>query len=370
MLAHLQDGSYDGATILKPETAKMMHNVVQSTMAPGMLGFCLGFYQEDRNGVRIISHEGDTIPFHSNLHLLLDKNVGIFMSFNSRGKDADVGKVRQAVFRKFMDRYYPFAPPEEETVADPRSDGARVAGSYQFSRRTESALRILSALGGVTITAHPDGTIESSVLKDYAGNPKQWREVGPLTYREMNGQAHLKFVTNANGAVDYWVSDDFIPVLTFQRLHGLKQARYFNSMAPGFVAVVVLTLITWLGGWLVRRRLSASLVLASPQRELRIASRAGAVLVLLMLGAWTWFLVRVQAVNGAESANKWLVLAYLVSVLGTLGVLALIVESASRVLRGPGGWVVRVSEAVLLFFSLYGLWAIFSYGMTSFNFNW
>jgi len=94
------------------------------------------------------------------------------------------------------------------------------------------------------------------------------------------------------------------------------------------------------------------------------------VLVLLMLGAWLWFIVRVEAVNGAESANKWLVLAYLVSVLGTLGVLAVILEASLRVLRGPGGWLVRVSEAVLLIFGLYGLWAIFCYGVASFNFNW
>jgi CubicO group peptidase (beta-lactamase class C family) len=369
MIAHLQDGSYSGATILKPETAKLMHSP-QSMMAPGMPGFCLGFYQEDRNGVRVISHEGDTYPFHSNLHLLLDKNVGIFMSFSSLGKDADVGKVRQAVFRKFMDRYYPYAPPEEKTIADPKPDAARVAGFYQFSRRTESALRILTAPGQIAATVHPDGTIEISALKDLAGNPKQWREVGPLMYREVNGQAHLKFVTDASGAVDYWVSDDFIPVLTFQRTHGLKQLSFFKVLASGFVAAIVLTVIIWFGGWLIRRRVHATLALTPQQRQLRTASRIGAVLVLLMLGAWLWFVVRVEAVNGAQSANKWLVLAYLFSVLGTLGVLAIIIEATSRVLRGPGGWLVRVSEAALLLVALYGLWAIFCYGMASFNFNW
>ena len=54
-------------------------------MAPGVNGFDLGFYQESRNGLRIIGHAGDTEAFHSDLHLLLDKGVGVFMSFNSQG---------------------------------------------------------------------------------------------------------------------------------------------------------------------------------------------------------------------------------------------------------------------------------------------
>ena len=84
MIAQLQNGAYDGATIFSPATAQLMHSP-QSRMAPGTNGFDLGFYQENRNGLRIIGHAGDTEAFHSDLHLLLDKNVGLFMSFNGAG---------------------------------------------------------------------------------------------------------------------------------------------------------------------------------------------------------------------------------------------------------------------------------------------
>ena len=84
MIAQLGDGSDGGTPILDAKTLALMHSP-QSRMAPGMNGFDLGFYQENRNGLRIIGHAGDTNWFHSDLHLLLDRNVGVFMSFNSAG---------------------------------------------------------------------------------------------------------------------------------------------------------------------------------------------------------------------------------------------------------------------------------------------
>jgi len=34
---------------------------------------CYGFYEESRNGHRIIGHGGDTVFFHTDLHLVLDQ---------------------------------------------------------------------------------------------------------------------------------------------------------------------------------------------------------------------------------------------------------------------------------------------------------
>jgi hypothetical protein len=53
---------------------------------PRLNGMALGFYEESRNGHRIIGHGGDTVYFHSDLHLIPDANVGFFISYNSMGK--------------------------------------------------------------------------------------------------------------------------------------------------------------------------------------------------------------------------------------------------------------------------------------------
>jgi CubicO group peptidase (beta-lactamase class C family) len=104
MIAHLQDGKYEGGQILRPEIARVMHSW-QFGLNPALNGMCLGFYEESRNGHRIIGHGGDTVYFHSDLHLVLDAGVGFFVSYNSRGK-GDISP-RTALWQHFLDRYFP-----------------------------------------------------------------------------------------------------------------------------------------------------------------------------------------------------------------------------------------------------------------------
>src|SRR5260370_2745791 len=116
MIAHVQNGRYGNAQILKPETAIQMHQRQQGWPA-SMNAMALGFYEESRNGQRIIGHGGDTQWFHSDLHLLLDSNVGFFVSYNSAGK-AEVSP-RSVLFDKFMYRYFPCPPATAPALTTP-----------------------------------------------------------------------------------------------------------------------------------------------------------------------------------------------------------------------------------------------------------
>ena len=292
MIAQLNDGQGESARILKTETAKEMHTR-NYTLAPGINGFDLGFYDEDRNGHRIIGHAGDTVAFHSDLHLILDANTGIFMSFNSLGKEGEVGHARTDIFRAFLDRYFPFTPPEEKTVADPSKDNARVVGSYLASRRKESALRLIFQLGQTQVAAAPDGTIMVDAFKDPSGAVKKWREVGPLTYREVGGQTHLKFVTDADGNIDHLATDDFLPVELIQRVHGIEQIGMLKLFGLGTLAVCVLTLVLWFGGWIVRRRFARPLEMTSQQARVRLAARLGALLYIAVVAGWVGLITAV-----------------------------------------------------------------------------
>src|SRR5207253_155872 len=102
MIAHLQNGSYGRTRILQSNTAEMMH-ARQFSMDPAVNGIALGFFEENRNGLRIIGHGGDLMYFHSDMHLVPDKGLGFFISYNSLGKgDLDI---RAAIWHKFLDRY-------------------------------------------------------------------------------------------------------------------------------------------------------------------------------------------------------------------------------------------------------------------------
>ena len=75
MIAHLQNGEYQGVRILKPETAEMMHNS-PLTVLPPLNRMELGFFETNVNGREVIAHLGDTEHFHTSLHLFLKEKIG------------------------------------------------------------------------------------------------------------------------------------------------------------------------------------------------------------------------------------------------------------------------------------------------------
>ena len=93
-----------------------MHSRANSPFSAGD-GMAHGFYETNINGLHVIAHGGDTVAFHSDLHLFLDKGVGIFVSFNSAGQGRDAQPLRDSLFTDFADRYFPEAP--DAVKADP-----------------------------------------------------------------------------------------------------------------------------------------------------------------------------------------------------------------------------------------------------------
>ena len=367
MLAYLGGGRYDGGTILEPRTVKQMF-ALQLAPASGMNGFDLGFYQENRNGLEIVGHAGDTGAFHSDLHLLLKQHIGIFMSLNSAGHEGAAEDVRVRIFRAVLDRYFSYASPQEKTVADPARDAGRVAGWYLTSRREESVLAFLYALGQVQVTNDDDGTIEVSMLKDLAQNPLRWREVGPLYYRQVDGQGHLKFTADASGRVVSWTSDAFIPVFVFQRVNGLTSLGNLKPMLAAFIGVLVISLLIRLGSWIARRRLGLRLELTKNERHIHLAARIGAMTFLAILAGWIVTFSLQDAISSSALVNVMLIL-YAIGVIGILGGIAMIAETVLRIAHGPGGWLVRSGEIVVGIAALYGIWFIFAFGLANFATN-
>jgi len=140
VIAHLQDGRFGDAQILRPETAKLMHSRLFA-MDPAANAMAHGFYEEPRNGHRIIGHAGDTTCFHSDLHLVLDAGVGFFVSYNSGGRGE--GSPRTELWEAFLDRYFPYAPPDEPATASAKQD----ADSLANQARGEAAKIVQGALG-------------------------------------------------------------------------------------------------------------------------------------------------------------------------------------------------------------------------------
>ena len=365
MLAQLGGGSLNGAWILNPATVRQMHTPQGRPLA-GTNGMDLGFYDENRNGLRIVGHAGDTGAFHSDMHLLLDEGIGLFIMLNSTGTAGAADDVRVTIFRSFLDRYFPYVPPQEAAVPDAGKDAARVAGFYASSRHT--ALRMLNALGQSSVNTEPDGRIETSALTKLSGVPKRWREVGPLTWREVNGQAHLRFVTDEAGNVKFWLSDDTIPVEVSQPVHGLGRSSMLQLLGGLFVAVIILSLGIWSGGAIIRRRFRRPLVLPPFAANLRLAARVGAIIYLLLIVGWLAFFASLTGLDAVVSGqlDGWLIPLYVLGVLAIAGSLAMIVNAGLRVRKGPGRALARAGELILGLAGIYGIWGVIHLGLASF----
>lgn len=370
MIAQLEGGSYDGARILQPATVAAMHTP-QRTAAPGLNGFDLGFYQEDSHGQRIVGHAGDLNYFHTDLHLMLDAHVGFFISMNSAGNEGGAGVIRAAMFRAFLDRYFPDRTAAPPTAATAGVDAARVAGWYLSSRRNDSAMRPLYLLTQVQVAAMPDDNLVISALTDDAGAPIRWREVGPLAYREVGGSRHVTFVADAQGAIRYWATDAEPPVFLFQRVTGLEALGSVRWLASLACLVVLVTLVLWPLGCGLRRHYRHALVLTATQRRTRLLSRLGSLALFAAVFGWLLMLVVLSATGAVPlvqgTITPWLYVLYVLGLLGLAGVVAIVVH-AVRVWLAPrrSAWV-RVGEALLAVSALYLAWFIVVFGLISFS---
>lgn len=363
MLAYLDGGTYDGYPLLRAATIAQMWTL-QPPTPPDLSGFGLGWHVAHYDGLKIVGHGGDTEAFHSDLNLIPSEHVGIFVSFNGTGKAVGVAEVRSSLLRQFLDRYYPYAATVQAPIASAKADAARVAGFYLTSRRLERALRIYYALAQDEVRAHSDGTIEVASLKDPAGNPLRWREIGPLQYRQADGQARIDFEADANGNI---VALNMGSAFE-QRVRGLATLGALKLMLVLFIAVLVISLLVRLGAWIARRKLKLTLRLSRGEQIVHLLARIGAIAFLVALVGWPLLLGNENAVLASSVVGKLLAL-YAIGVVAVIGALAMIVEAAMRVLRGPGGWLVRAGDVVVGLAGLYGIWLFLAFGMVNFVTN-
>ncbi len=356
MLAHLGGGDYNGHRILTTETANLMHSR-QYSPNTATNGMCLGFYQETRNGQRIIGHAGDTIYFHSDLHLMLDAGVGFFVSYNSAG----TGEIsaRTALWDQFLDRYYPYHIPAAHVPSSAIEDSKLVAGGYIGSRGAFTNLFSFSGfLTELTVSAKPDGTIVTDAMKTMAGEPKQWQEIAPLVYREIGSQDLLAFNRNSSG--DLRASIDF-PFEVYDRASFLN-GKMLNMFLVIFVMLVtLLALISWPVAVWARRHYRRPLVLTKRERSAYLAIRIVCVLDLVFFLAWA-FLIQ-QLLNDLQVASSNLVpLLRSIEAVGWLGSLGtLLVLYSIFELRAVENrwWLARIGYAAVALASVSFSWLLY-----------
>ncbi len=371
MLAHLQEGRLGAAQILKPETARLMHSRAFS-LDPAANAMAYGFYEESRNGQRIIGHGGDTSYFHSDLHLLADAGVGFFVSYNSVGR-GEVLLTRTMLWDAFLDRYFPAPPSNSPTLNSAKNDANAVSGNYMNSRRSESLLKSLALLGEATVSANEDDTISvgemNGFMNDANGKPKRWREVAPMTFRDINGQDSLIFKPDQNGRMQVILP---YPFMVFQRVGLWENSQILLPVAGLSFFMMLLTLLLGFVAWLVRRHYGQPSKLTTLEGRLRWGVRI--VFALNLFFIVTLFSFLLFASNHLEllsdSGNIWIWLIQSIGVLGAVGTLVVFYNAIYT-------WTSKRSQlwgklqATMFSLACLGVhWLVFAGHLLSFNSNY
>ncbi|MBA3713432.1 MAG: beta-lactamase family protein [Pyrinomonadaceae bacterium] len=367
MLAHLQDGQLGEARILRPETAQLMHSRLFA-LDPAANAMAYGFYEETRNGHRIIGHAGDTIQFHSDLHLIPDTGVGFFVSYNSGGK----GQIspRTILWEAFLDRYFPYTTPAAPTLDSAKEDAKAVSGTYKLSRRSDTSfLKAASLIGETTVSAAEDGTIKVAALTAPNGKPRRWREVAPLTFRDVNGQDTLIFKPDQHGQMQMAIS---FPFMIFQRVGLWENTRILLPVLGASLLIMLLTLILWFVAWLVRRHYGHKLELTPMERWLRIGVRLVFALDLFFIAALIGLIVYATTNIDflSDRGNTWFHLVQVIGVLGAIGTLVVLYNAIRTWTNKRSGIWGKLQAAIFVLACLGFLWFAFAGNLLRFSSNY
>ena len=319
--AHLQEGRLGDARILRPETVQLMHSRLFG-LDDAANAMAYGFYEESRNNHRIIGHGGDTVYFHSDLHLILDAGLGFFISYNSAGKGES--SPRTLLWEAFLDRYFPYTPPPPSASASATEDAKAASGTYMLSRRSETSfLKTATLLGEFNVAPGEDGVIEIAELTGPNGKPKRWRGVAPMTFLEENGQEKLFFKPDHDGRM--------IMVLPYPFFVGQRVGMFENNnlLLPVIVLsllIMLLTLLLWPVAWFVRRHYDRKLEMTPLERRLRLGVRVvfalDIIFIVAMIALVTYGLTNLEVFS--DRGTIWFHIIQVIGIIGAIGTLVVL----------------------------------------------
>ncbi|NOT42795.1 MAG: beta-lactamase family protein [Alphaproteobacteria bacterium] len=351
MIAFLNGGALGEARILKPETVALMHNTV-TTLDNRQNGIGLGFYEAARGSLRTVGHGGDTIAFHSDMHLIPSQSFGFFVSYNSAGR-SDVPP-RSPLWRKFRERY--FVDDADKAVVA-KDDTTKIVGSYVTTRRSEASIfKIFAVLGQATVTADADGVIQVDLFTGLNGQPRRWEPLGEGEYRAADGRARLIFKPDAKGRMMMLPSSSGIAY--FQKVDVPESSALITPLLFGSMAVLALNLVLWPAAAGVRRHYGINLHWNAVEHILRLfVMMTSLALLTLFIG----FAVTLAPGIGEiwrldDSADPTLRILQLIGYGGVLGSFFAVVNAIQAWANPMRGFWGRLKESVVALACLALIW--------------
>jgi len=202
---------------------------------------CMGFYQDWRNNLRWIGHEGDLIAFHSLFFVEPQQKLVLFVSFNSAGGGR---KSRPEIINMFSDRYFPST--DQPVFLKSWDAGMRaIEGTYQTTRRADSTkLRLMSLFSQSKADVDKDGVLTIDDSKDLRGHTIKWKPIGKDLWQEVDGQQRIFAIRDSHNRVVRLAVD--FPGVQLERVPWYENGIWASSALAGSLGVLALVVLATL----------------------------------------------------------------------------------------------------------------------------
>ena len=374
MIAHLQNGEYNGNRILKEETAKQMHDS-PLTLLPPLNRMELGFFETNINGREVIAHLGDSQAFHTSLHLLLKEKTGFYVSFNSAGKAGAAHPLRLALFSDFAERYFPAAAAPATTRVDAATAAKHaqaMAGNWVGSRGSQSNFfSLIGMIGQTKVSVGPKGELVTPDLKGLNGVPIKWVETAPFIWQDVNGHDQLA-AKAVDDRVVRWSFGLVAPFTVYERPPASENGAWLMPALYVSLAVLLFTVIFWPVTAIVRRRFGQPLELPYSSMRAYRAGKIGALLIVLGLVAWTVSVVSMFSDLNKTTAAFDPVLRFdqIFGFVAFIGGFLLTLWNLKAVWSGDRRWPAKLWSIALVFSAFIVLWIAFVFHLISWGVNY
>ena len=235
--ALLNGGELDGKRILKPETLVLMWTP-QFRASDQLPPICMGFYQDWRNHLRWIGHEGDLIAFHSLFFVEPTQKIVLFVSYNSAGGGSEP---RPEIINFFSDRYFPGAP-DVQFLKTPAGQLKDIAGTYESTRRDDTTKFKLSTLFSQrSASVDKDGVLKIDGVRDLRNHPIQWKPIGKDLWQAEDEQGRIFAIRDGQNKVVRLAVD--FPGVQVQRVPWYENQNWVLIALWSSIGILVLVIL-------------------------------------------------------------------------------------------------------------------------------
>ncbi len=244
MIAHLQEGRFQDAQILNPETARQMHSRIFAN-DDRLDGFAYGFFE----GSGLLWHGGDIGYWHTYLVLIPEKSLGFFVSYNSAsGAQAALEYVSNFILAFSA----PVSPNEASPSEIPYHDLGDLTGDYRTTRYAYNHLDRIAHFTGLNyarVAVNPDRTLSVS----FNGvNYGIYREKEPFVYGSEAGDI-LTFHQDASGKITH-MQNLIDASVAYERIPWFESPAFMLSIFVVSSALLVSALVAAFLGLFRQRR--------------------------------------------------------------------------------------------------------------------